>query len=65
MAPRFSANSQALTKPQTGKNTAGLLRTDFSPRLRAAVAAPHIVKVIKDLLPQKKPSASSTESIPL
>lgn len=63
--PDFLLSSQALTKPQTGKNTTGLLHTDFSPGLRAAVAAPCVVKVIKDLLPHQKPSTSSTENIPL
>lgn len=65
MAPRFSAHSQALTKPQRRKNREGLLQTDFSPGLRAAVAASHIVEVIKDLLAHKKPITSITASIPL
>lgn len=65
MAPRFAAISQGLAKPKTGKNTAGLLHTDCSPGLRAALAVPHRVKVIKDLLPHKKPSPFITKGIPL
>lgn len=41
------------------------IRTESHPELRAAVAAPHTAKATKDLSPQRKPSASITESIPL